>query len=79
VKLRPAVVEALSRHGIRATPGDTPESLRERLNELYLEDVRRLRQRQRSGEIPLSEYAGQVEALKRLYPLLSLPVSQWVE
>ena len=79
MKLRPAVIEALSRHGIRASPGDTAESLRERLNELYLEDVRRLRQRQRSAEIPLSEYAGRVEALKRGYPLLALPVSQWVE
>lgn len=77
--LRAAVVEGLATHGIAAGPEDTPLALRERLNEAYLVDVRRLRERQRAGEIPLAEYAGHIEALKRRYPLLGLPLSRWTE
>ena len=79
VPLRAEVVEGLATHGIVAGPEDTPLTLRERLNEAYLEEVRRLRGRQRAGEIPLSEYAGHVEALKRRYPLLGLPLARWTE
>ena len=79
MSLRPAVLAGLAGHGIAPGPGDTPEALREKLNDRYLEDVRRLRERQRAGEIPLREYAGHADALKRRYPLLSLPLSQWVE
>jgi hypothetical protein len=53
--------------------------MRERLNDAYLADVRRLRERQRAGEIPLREYAGHVESLRGRYPLLGLPLSQWCE
>jgi FMN phosphatase YigB (HAD superfamily) len=77
VSLKAAVVAELDRHGITARPGETAESLRERLNERYLEDVRRLRERQRAGLIPLREYAAAADALKRSYPLLSLPASLW--
>jgi hypothetical protein len=77
--LRAAVVEGLAAHGIASGPRDTPAALRERLNDAYLEDVRRLRERQRSGDIPLAEYASHVEALKRRYPLLGLPLSLWTE
>jgi hypothetical protein len=79
VSLRPAVLAGLSGHGITPAPGDTPETLREKLNDRYLEDVRELREKQRAGEIPLREYAGHADALKHRYPLLSLPLSQWVE
>jgi hypothetical protein len=79
VNLRPAVAADLARHGITPQPGDTPESLRERLNDRYLEDVRRLRERQRGGEIPLREYAGRARELQQGYPLLSLPLALWIE
>ncbi len=75
--LRASVVEALAGHGITASPEDAPAPLRARLNEVYLDDVRALKARQRSGEIPLSEYVGHVEALRRRYPLLSLPLPHW--
>ena len=78
-RLRAAVLDGLKAHGIEAAPGDDPQSLRERLNDVYLADVRRLRERQRSGEIPLPEYAAHVDALKRRYPLLALPVASWIE
>lgn len=77
--LRAAVVEGLATHGIAAGPEDTPPALRERLNDAYLEDVRRLRERQRSGEIPLADYASHVEVLRRRYPLLALPLPLWTE
>lgn len=77
MRLRPDVVEQLRGHGL--APDATPAELRERLNDIYLEEVRRLRERQRSGEIPLREYAGHVDALKRRYPLLGLPLELWSE
>jgi hypothetical protein len=77
VRLSAAVREALAAHGIVAGPDDTPGSLRERLNGAYLEEVRALRERQRGGEIPLREYAAHVDALKRRFPLLGLPLSSW--
>ena len=79
MKLRPAIAAGLARHGIAATDGDTAEALRERLNDLYLEDVRRLKGRQVSGGIPLKEYATHVQALKESYPLLGLPLALWTE
>ena len=40
---------------------------------------RRLRDRQRAGEIPLREYAGHAEALKESFALLGLPLDRWQE
>ena len=77
--LRASVREGLAAHGLQAAPGDTPQSLRERLNDLYLEEVRALRERQRGGEIPLRDYAASVDALRRRFPLLSLPLSSGEE
>ena len=77
--LRPAIAAGLARHGIDVVDSDTAEALRERLNELYLDDVRRLRARQVAGEIPLKEYAAHVQALKESYPLLGLPPALWTE
>lgn len=77
--LRPAVAAALGRHGIDPAGDDTPEMLRERLNDRYLEDVRLLKARQVGGEIPLKEYAGHVQSLRESYALLGLPLSLWIE
>ncbi len=77
--LRPLVVSALARLGVVPGPDETPERLRERLNERYLEEVRALKQRQQAGEIPRREYAGHVQALKERYSLLGLPLSRWVD
>lgn len=76
---RPAVREALARHGLAVEEGDTPAALKERLNDLYLEDVRRLKARLRTGEIRLLDYAAHAEALKERYPLLGLPLEAWTE
>jgi len=79
VKLRPAVVETLAGFGIVPGPDETPEELRDRLNDRYLEEVRALKQRQRAGEIPRREYAGHVQSLKERYDLLGLPLALWRE
>jgi hypothetical protein len=79
VRLKPAVLAGLARHGIAPEPDDAPETLRERLNDAYLQDVRRLRRRQVAGEIPLREYSAHVQGLKESYPLLGLPLGLWTE
>jgi hypothetical protein len=76
--LRPAVLAALRAHGLEPSEEDTPERLRERLNDLYLVEVRGLRERQKSGEIPMREYAAEVQALKERFPLLGLPLPAWI-
>jgi hypothetical protein len=77
VILRPGVSAALREHGLDVGPDDTPATLRERLNQMYLVEVRALRARQRGGEIPLSEYAGHARALQERFPLLGLPLGMW--
>jgi hypothetical protein len=79
VRLRAAVRDALAAHGIEVQPDEEPRALRERLNDVYLEEVRRLRERQRGGEIPLRDYAAHVEALERRFELLGLPLAAWTE
>ncbi len=79
MRLRPGVLAELAARGITPNPDDTPAALHERLSDAYLEEVRRLRERQRAGEIPLRDYARYVQQLKESYPLLGLPLEQWSE
>ena len=76
--LRPKVREALLAQGVEPGESDSPASLRERLNDAYLEEVRKLKARQRAGEIPLRDYASHVETLKESFALLGLPLDLWV-
>ena len=75
---RPAVLVALEAHGLTPGADETAGALKERLNDVYLVEVRRLRERQRNGEIPIREYAAHAEALKQRFALLGLPLEQWV-
>jgi hypothetical protein len=79
IALRASVREELGRHGITAGPEDTPATLRERLNDVYVAEVRRLRERRVRGEIPRQEYAQHVAALKDRFPLLGRPLERWEE
>jgi hypothetical protein len=79
VPFLPSVSRALLAHGLVPSDDDTAASLRERLNDLYLDEVRRLRERQRAGEIARADYATHVQALRDLFPLLGLPVDRWTE
>ena len=75
--LRPQVRAALVAHGVEPRDDDTAASLKERLNDAYLVEVRELRDRQKRGEIPLREYAAHAEALKQSFALLGLPLELW--
>jgi len=77
--LRPAVLLALREKGVEPAEDESPAGLKERLNDLYLVEVRRLRDRQRAGEIPLRDYAAHAEALKQSFALLGLPLDRWEE
>ena len=79
ISMRSSVREDLERHGVTIGPQDTPASLRERLNDVFVGEVRTLRERQTRGEIPLSDYAQHVWALKARFPLLGLPLALWDE
>lgn len=77
--LKPEILEALAEHGL-APRDDTPGSLlREQINDLYRIEIRTLRDRCRHGEFPVSELAARVVELRRRYPLLSIPMAQWVK
>lgn len=74
---RTDVLEELAGHGVAPTRVTPPDLVREFVNDLYLYEIRALRRRFRAGEIPKSDYAGRVEALRKRYPVLSLPLRYW--
>jgi len=78
-KYRATVLEELARHGV-VPGGDTPpELLHQFVNDLYVFEIRCLKKRMLAGEIPKAEYAHHVEALRKRYPILSLPVRFWID
>ena len=75
--LKPEIVEALAAHGLRPHP-DTPAALlREQINDLYRIEIRKLRDRCRAGEFPMTELAPRVVELRKRYLLLSIPIGRW--
>lgn len=77
-RYRPEVLAALLEHGIRPLPHTPPSLVREYLNDVYRYELRVLRARLLRGDFPRRDYAAHVVALRRRYPLLSLPASAWV-
>ena len=76
--MKPEILEALAEHGLRPHR-DTPVALlREQISDLYRIEIRTLRDRCRAGEFPASELASHVVALRKRYPLLSIPLERWV-
>jgi hypothetical protein len=78
-RYRPAVLEELLRHGLRPTERTPPSRARGQVNDLYRFELRRLRSRLLAGEIARRDYAAHVVALRRRYPVLSLPDRLWLE
>lgn len=76
-RYRPQVLDALASHGVRPTARSRPELVHEFVDELYRFELRRLRERQVSGEIPRQEYAAHVVELRSKYTLVSVPVRLW--
>ena len=75
----PLVLEELGRHGLVPSADTPPGRLRDAVRDLYKYEIRRLRERVVSGEIPKPEYAGHVVELRKRYQLLSIPTELWVE
>lgn len=76
---RDEVIEELLWHGVGPTADTPPERVREFLSDLYRYEIRRLRERLLGGKIPKADYAGEVIALRRRYPLLSVRVQHWTK
>ena len=78
-KYRDTVLDELARHGITPRDDTPPDLIREFINDLYLIEIRRLRTNLKSGLIQKADYAGEVDTLRKRYPILSLPVRFWTE
>jgi hypothetical protein len=81
---KPAVLEELKRHGILPQPTTDPALIREFLNDLYVYEIRKLKQQQvalegEHGRQARKGYADKVVALRLKYPLLSVPLQNWLE
>ena len=76
---RAEVIEQLWRHGAHPTDSTPPELARNFVRDLYKYEIRKLRERFLRKEFPRDEYGMRVDALRRRYPVLSLPAALWVE
>ena len=79
MRYKPAILEELARHGLKPRPDTGPRLLRKQIHDLYLHEIRTLRDRCKSGEFPRHELAGHVVGLRRRYVLLSTPESEWLK
>jgi hypothetical protein len=81
---KPDVLEKLKQFGILPRPTTDPALIREFLNDLYLYEIRKLKQQQvalerEQGRPARKGYADKVVALRQKYPLLSVPIQNWLE
>ncbi len=72
------VLDALAGHGLVPGPGTSPQQLRDAVRDLYRYEIKRLRASLLAGRIDKPDYAGHVVALRRKYPLLSVPTELWL-
>ena len=76
---RVEILDELGRHGLRPKPTTHPEFLRNAVRDLYLYEIRALRDRCRDGEFHTRELSARVVALRTRYPILSIPIYRWTE
>jgi hypothetical protein len=74
---QPDVLAQLLTHGVRPLPRTRPALVFRYVGELYRYELRRLKRLREEGAIPHREYGGRVVALRRQYPLVSMPVKRW--
>jgi hypothetical protein len=72
------ILDALAGHGLIPRPDTAPHRLRDAVRDLYRYEIKRLRLSLLAGHIAKRDYADHVVALRRKYPLLSVPVELWV-
>ena len=78
-KYRDTVLNELAQHGIHPRDDTPPELVYQFVTDLHLFEIRKLKKQMLAGQIPKHEYANAVEALRKRYPVLSLPVRFWIE
>lgn len=78
-RYRTSVLDQLAGHGIIPGDGTPPDFIHDFVNDLYVYEIRALKQRMISGLIAKSDYAKAVAALRDRYPILSLPLEYWLE
>jgi hypothetical protein len=76
-KYRESVLAELARHGVAPRDDTPPDLVHDFINDLYRYEIRALRSRLVAGQVPKSEYAARVEALRNRYPVLGLHVRFW--
>ena len=74
---RDFVLDELARHGVKPRQDTPPELLREFINDLYIIEIRALRNRVRAGSIAKQDLASHVKELRKRYLLLSIPLEHW--
>ena len=72
------VLDALAGHGLVPRADTAPQQLRDAVRDLYRYEIKRLRLSLLDGQIAKRDYADHVIALRRKYPLLSVPMERWV-
>jgi len=78
-KYRDTVLAELARHGVNPRDDTPPELAYQFVTDLHLFEIRKLKREMLAGKIPKLDYAKTVEALRKRYPVLSLPVRYWIE
>lgn len=78
-KYREMVRDELLRHGVIPRDDTPPELIHQFINDLYVYEIRALRNRLKEGQVAMRDYATRVEALRSRYPILSLSVRFWLD
>jgi len=78
-KYRESVLKELARHGVIPLDSTPPELVYDFVSELHRFEIRILKQQMLAGKIQKKDYASMVEALRKRYPVLSLPARYWIE
>ena len=76
-RYHPQILEELGRFGLRPKPTTPPALTKAFINDLYRHELRRLRARLRSREIPKEGYSDRVVGLRKKYFLLSIRLEMW--
>ena len=76
-RYRPEILAELLKHGVRPSPTTPPKLVADFVSDLYRYEIRRLKAKLRRGEMPKESYFDEVVALRRKYPLVSVPVRLW--
>ncbi|MFY9608187.1 MAG: hypothetical protein WAU45_06165 [Blastocatellia bacterium] len=78
-RYRDIVLDELSRHGVRPSHDTPPDLIHEFINDLYVIEIRALRNQVRAGVIRKQDLASRVKQLRKRYFLLSVPIQEWTE